>query len=90
MKKLNEFLLPALAKRGLKKTVQSAEVCFFAQEWGKGRFTAISFSRGILKVSVTSSSAAQSLQMDEEKLVDFLNNKIGPNTVKSVRIMNVS
>lgn len=88
MDKLDKFLRPALAKRGLLGAATSAEVCFLADKWGNGRFSAISFSGGILKLSVASSAAASELQMEEENLVQFLNSKIGRESVKSVRIVN--
>jgi hypothetical protein len=88
MKKLGDFLLPALAKKGLGKTVQGSLVCFYATECSDGLFEALSFSRGILKVSVSSSSAAQEVQMKEEKLVKFINDKIGAPVVKSIRSIN--
>ena len=90
MEKLDKFLTSSLAKKGLGKAVIGAQICFYALEWGNSRFEPISFSRGILKVSVSSSSAASELQMEEEKLIQYLNSKIGKKVVKSVRIINGS
>jgi hypothetical protein len=88
MDKLDKFLRPALAKRGLLPAATSAEVCFLAEEWGNGRFLAISFSKGILKLIVPSSSAASELSMEQDNLIEFLNKKLNKNVVKSVRIVN--
>lgn len=88
MDKLDKILRPSLAKKGLLGAAISAEICFLAEEWGKGRFQAISFSRGILKLSVESSSAASELSMEQDKLISYLNGKQGKNIVKSVRIVN--
>ena len=90
MDKVGNLLLKSLSKRGLAGTAISAEICYFADEWGKSRFKSISFSRGVLKVSVRSSAAAQELSMDEEKLIKHLNKKIGREIVKRVRIMNTN
>lgn len=88
MDKLGNFLDKALARRGLKKVSKSAQICFYADEWGKGAFIPINFSAGILKVSVSSSAAAQELQMKEDELVDHLNTRLGKKLVEKVRIVN--
>ncbi|OQA04991.1 MAG: hypothetical protein BWY68_00016 [bacterium ADurb.Bin400] len=88
MKKLSDFLKPTLAGKGLKKGAEGAEVCFYAKEWGKDLLDPISFSRGILKVSVSSSSAAQALVMEEEELIKVINTKIGHPLVKSIKVVN--
>lgn len=90
MDKIEKLLMGALSKKGLAGAATSAHVCFLAEKWGKGRIKVISCSRGILKVSVSSSAAAQELSMDEEKLVSFVNKKIGRACVKRVRIVNLS
>ena len=87
MDKLGDILHRALAKRGLLGVVTSAEVCVLAQDWGKGRFHAVSFSRGVLKLSVSSSPAASEVQMVVGDLIDYLNGKIGRNVVRNVRVM---
>jgi hypothetical protein len=88
MDKLDKFLRPALAKRGLLGAATSAEVCFLADKWANGRFYSISFSKGVLKLSVPSSSAGAEISMEEEKLLNFLNKEIGREAVKSIRIVN--
>jgi predicted nucleic acid-binding Zn ribbon protein len=88
MDKLDKILRPALAKKGLLKIATSAEVCFYATEWKNVRFIPISFSRGVLKVSVSSSSAASELQMQSEDLLESINRKFSKKIVRSLRIMN--
>lgn len=87
MDKLDKLLRPALAKKGILKTATSAEVCFYASEWGKITFSPISFTRGTLKVSVGSSSLASELQMMQEDLLDFINRKFNKKLVHSLRIV---
>ena len=88
MKQLNDFMWSSLGRKGLKKEAEGAYLCFLATEWGQGRFKAVSFSQGILKLSVCSSPAAQEVQMETEKLSDYLNSKIGRKAVRGVRIVN--
>lgn len=90
MKKLGDFMLPALAKKGLKKESEGALVCFHAEEWGKPLVKPISFATGILKVSVPSSSAAQELSMREEDLIKYINDKMGKKLVRTIRIVKSS
>jgi hypothetical protein len=87
MEKIDKILGRRLANKGLAKASQGALVCFYAKEWGIGLFQPISFSYGVLKVSVASSPAASELNMKEGELVDFLNKKIGRNAVRSIRII---
>ena len=90
MEHIGKYLLKVMAKKGLGGVAVSSQVCYFADKWGEGRFKSVSFSRGVLKVYVRSSAAAQELSMDEEKLVEYLNKKIGREIVKRVRIENNS
>lgn len=90
MDKLNKFLNNSLAKKGLLGQARSAQICFYAGEWGKLPISPISFSRGVLKVSVTSPTLAGELKMQEEDLLGFINRKMGGKLVKELRIMNYS
>ncbi len=88
MKKLGDFMMTALNRKGLGKETKSALICFLADKYADGRFKSISFSRGVLKVSVSSSAAAQMVQMDEENIITHLNREMKKETVKSIRIVN--
>jgi hypothetical protein len=90
MDKLSNFLNRSLAKKGLLHQARGAQVCFYAGEWKDLPFSPISFSRGILKVSVTSPSLAAELKMREDDLLDFINRKMNAVAVRSLRIMNYS
>lgn len=87
MEKIDKILAKSLAKRGLSKATQGAMVCFYAKEWANGLFEPISFTEGTLKVSVCSSPAASELQIQESKLLDHLNEKIGKRIVRQLRIV---
>jgi len=88
MDRIGNILVPALAKKGLAGQAISAQICFYATKWGNGRFEPVSFSRGTLKVSVKSCSAASELQMQEDNLIEFVNEKMKRDIVKRIRIMN--
>lgn len=93
MDKLSEFLNKSLVDKGLSRATGGALVCFWADEWGMGRFKPISYWRGILKVSVDSASAAQEIQMESHKLIKHLNKKASESDapkVREIRIVNKS
>jgi len=92
MDKLSDFLHDSLIDKGLSRATGGALVCFWADEWGRGRFKPISYWRGILKVSVDSASAAQELHMESHKLIKHLNLmaiKHNGLKVREIRIVNV-
>jgi hypothetical protein len=87
MEKIDQILAKSLAKKGLSKVTQGAMICFYASEWNKDLFCPISFTNGILKVSVDSSPAASELQIRESELIEYLNNRIGKKSVRQLRII---
>jgi len=87
VERLDKILGEVLAKKGLAGATTGALVCFYAEKWSNGRFRAISFSKGVLKVSVESSPAASELQIGEGDLVDFINDKLKKKMVRGVRII---
>lgn len=90
MDKLSKFLNNSLAKKGLLGQARGAQICFYAGQWTRLPFAPISFSRGVLKVSVTSPTLAGELKMQEDDLIDFVNKRMRELIVKELRIMNYS
>jgi len=88
MDKIDKILLPVMAKKGLGGAAVSSQICFYANEWGKDRFDAISYSRGVLKLSVRDSIDAGEVQMESEEIISYVNSKMGREIVKRVRIVN--
>lgn len=88
MDKIDKVLKSGLGKKGLMGAATSAHICFLAQKWARGRFEPISYSRGVLKVSVKSSSHAQELSMQECEICEYINDKLGRKCVKRIRIIN--
>ncbi|MFA7252938.1 MAG: DciA family protein [Patescibacteria group bacterium] len=87
MKKIDKILSDSLTKKGIGQAAKSALVCFWADKWGNGRFSVISFQNGILKVSVESSPAASELEIAKEDLIDEVNKKANKRIVRQVRIL---
>jgi len=90
MDKVEKLLLKNMSKKGLGGAAVSSQICFYAREWSKGRFSTVSYSRGTLKVAVSNSSLAQELDMEKEKLMKHINKKINRSIVKKVRIVNTN
>jgi len=87
MDKIDKIIRERLAKNKSLESFQSAQICFLAEKWGNGRFNVISFQKGILKLSVGSSSAASELKMQEDQLIDSVNSSIGKKVIRSLRIL---
>jgi len=90
MDHINKILHHSLSKKGLMGVATSAEICFWAEKLGNGSFKPISYSRGILKVSVSSAPAASELQIKQEDIITQINQKIGRDIIKQIRIVNLS
>ena len=88
MEKLKKLLLPVMAKKGLGGAAVSSQICFYATEYGKGCFEAISFSKGILKLSCADSIDAGEVQMMSEEIIEYVNKKMKREIVKRIRIVN--
>ena len=87
MDKLDKIMHISLAKKGMRKVTQGSEICFYAEQWAKGRFIPISYLNGTLKIAVSSSSAASEMQMEVENLIDHVNEKIRFHALQQVRIV---
>jgi len=88
MDKINKILKRSMGKKGLMGTATSAHICFLAEKWARGRFEPISYSKGVLRVSVKSSAHAQEMSMKEEEIIKYINDKIERKCVKKIRFMN--
>jgi hypothetical protein len=86
MEKIDQILHSRLTKKKLSGTLQAAQICFYVSQWGKTPCQAISFTKGILRVSVDSSPAASELEIQKEDLISFINEKLGRNSVRLVKI----
>lgn len=85
MDKLDKIIKIMVNKRGLKKATDAARICYLANTWAKGRFEAISFDRGALKLRADNHCAAQEAQMLEEELLEYLEEILESKIVLRVR-----
>lgn len=85
MEKINYTLKRVINKKGLYLATEAARVCYLANEWAKGRFEAISFSRGALKLRVDNHAATQECQMLSQRLIEHLNDVLDGEVIKRVR-----
>jgi len=76
-----------MAKKGLGGAAVSSQICFYATEYGKGCFEAISYSKGVLKLSVRDSIDAGEIQMMSEEIIGYVNKKLRREIVKRIRII---
>jgi len=88
MDKVGKYLMKVMADKGLAGAAVSSQICFYATEYGKGSFGVISYSRGVLKLSVEDSIDAGEVQMMSEEIISHVNKKIGREMVKRIRIIN--
>ncbi len=88
MDKVGKYLMKVMAKKGLAGAAVSSQICFYAQEYGKGSFEIISYSRGVLKLCCKDSIDAGEVQMMSDEIISHVNKKIGRQIVKRIRIIN--
>jgi hypothetical protein len=70
----------------LSKPLEAANVCDIARLLSRGRFEVVSFKQGLLTISVSNSSEAANLQMENQKLIDEINTKIGRMAIQDIRL----
>jgi hypothetical protein len=83
-----------LQKSALKKEFQIARVfdafnAVLLSLWGEERakfVTPVSFQEGVLKIATTSSVARQQFMMDQARLKNELNRKLGSLVVRSISV----
>lgn len=85
MKKVSHFLSDNPRYNRYKKPLEAAKVCEATRELGKGRFGVISFSRGLLSLSVSSPAQMMELQAQSDGLINEINQKLRENIVERVR-----
>ena len=88
MDKVGKYLMKVMADKGLAGAAVSSQVCFYAQEYGKGSFEVISYSRGVLKLSCRDSIDAGEVQMMSGEIITHVNDKMGRKLVKRLQLVN--
>jgi len=82
--KISEVLARRLAHHGLLGTYIASQVCEAATEIAGGMFTPVSFSKGVLKVTVSTSGRGHLLKLKQNSVIEQINKKL--NTKKVIRL----
>ncbi len=85
LKKISKFLSEDPRYRRLQKPLEAAEICNIARDVAEGQYSIISFSRGLLTVSCTSTNQAAALQPQSQQIIAQINQKLGAAKVKKIR-----
>lgn len=85
MEQINKLIKTNAKYKRLQKPLEAAKICEIARALSRGRFGAVSFCRGVLCLSVESSTQAANLVLESEKIISALNQKIGQPAIKRLR-----
>jgi len=69
----------------LRKPLEAARICGVALRLAQGRFEVISFKQGLLTLATKNSGEAANLQLESQKIIDEVNQKVGEDVVKNIR-----
>ena len=85
MDKISKSLSDTAKYQRLSRPLTAAKVCDTARELANDRFEVVSFKDGLLTVGVENSSAAANLQMENDKIIKEINQKLDQELVKRLR-----
>jgi hypothetical protein len=85
MDNISKFISHNSKYQRLSGPLRAAQVCDTARSLANDRFTVLSFKDGLLTLSVQSSSATANLQMESQKIIQSINDKLGQEFVKKIR-----
>jgi hypothetical protein len=84
--KLSKLLDKKIKKKGSPNLFLCSLVCYQALKSGEGLFEPISFKDGTLLVRVSDSSSASTVQLSQAQIIEKINQKLGQEVVKKIRI----
>ncbi len=92
-KRIKDILPSSLGRYGITSQAQAAFVCFIFEEIIKEELgeevskncQPLSFCNGVLKIQVKNSIWASEIQLNQSKIVDKINKKIGEDIVKRLQ-----
>lgn len=90
MDKISGFLSHNPKYQRLSGPLRAAQVCDTARSLANDRFTVLIFKDGLLTLGVQSSAAAANLQMESQKIIQSVNEKLGNEWVKKIRFKLVN
>lgn len=85
MKKIAKFLSEDPRYKRYQRPLEAAEICDRAREVSHGQYNIVSFKRGLLTVSCSSSAQAANLQMKAGEIIGQINQKTGRKAVNKIR-----
>lgn len=84
--KVSKLLERKIKKKRTSNPLLCSAICYTALKVGDDLFKPISFKDGILSVSVSDSSSAQVVQLSQAQIIEKINQKLGQEIVKKIRI----
>ena len=84
--KVSKLIERKTKKKGQSDVFLASLVCYTALKSSEGLFKPISFKNGVLLVSVKNSSFAASVQLSQAQIIERINQKLGKEVVKRMRI----
>lgn len=82
---ISDILVRRLRSRGLDKAATAAHVCATANQVGEGKFEAVSFRNGVLKIRVSSGARAHLIKLQEKGVVLKVNTRLKRDLVQRLR-----
>ena len=82
-----EKLLDRKIKKGRRENILTASlICYTALQISDDAFLPVSFKNGTLTVTVPDSSSAANLQLSQAQIIKKINQKLGRELVKKIKI----
>jgi predicted nucleic acid-binding Zn ribbon protein len=85
MDNISKFISHNSKYQRLSGPLRAAQVCDTARSLANDRFTVLSFKDGLLTLSTQSSAATANLQIESQKIIQSINDKLGQEFVKKIR-----
>ena len=83
--KIKNLLEKRLNRLNLNKIAQSSYICHVANNIGKKYdFKAISFTHGVLKISIENHFICQQISFKKNEIINLINKKLKNNSVKKI------
>ncbi len=89
MKKISELLGKFLTRQRIVRPMEAVRVCALASKVGRHshpQFRGKSFRKGLLTIEADDSVAGQKLELQKEEIRKLLNQKLGSETIKKIRV----
>ena len=85
MDNISKFLKHNSKFQRLAGPLRAAQICDTARGLADGRFDVLSFKDGLITLRVSSAPAAADLQLQSQKIINSINEKVGQKFVQRIR-----